>query len=89
MFCNRKFGSNLEKRVGLSTKDLTEILNAKTSDKVNIVIETGGTPDWKDKYKIPDDKLQRYIVKDHKLELVESLPNASMGDEKTYKKFNC
>lgn len=53
MFCNRKFGSNLEKRVGLSTKDLTEILNAKTSDKVNIVIETGGTPDWKDKYNKP------------------------------------
>ena len=63
MFCNRKFGSNLEKRVGLSTKDLTEILNAKTSDKVNIVIETGGTPDWKDKYNIPDDKLQRYTLK--------------------------
>ena len=79
--------SNLEKRVGLSTKDITEILKANTSDKVNIVIETGGTPDWKDKYDIPDDKLQRYLVKDHKLQLIESLPNASMGDEKTFEDF--
>ena len=39
--------SDLESNYGMATSDLNEILYAAHSDKVNIVIETGGTKRWR------------------------------------------
>lgn len=40
-------GTDLETRNGMGTSDLQEMINATISDKVNLIIETGGTSAWK------------------------------------------
>ena len=79
-------GSNLESKSGLAGKDIDELLKADIPDKVNVVIETGGTAKWRS-HDIANDKLQRYIVKDHTLTLVDELENQSMGDANTFVDF--
>ena len=39
-------GADLESKAGMATSDLQEILNATISDKVNILVETGGASRW-------------------------------------------
>ena len=39
-------GADLESQSGMATSDLQEILNASISDKVNILVETGGASYW-------------------------------------------
>ena len=39
-------GTDLESRGGLATSDLEEMIAAKISDNVNIIVETGGTAKW-------------------------------------------
>ena len=40
-------GTDLESRYGMATKDLMEMASAKLSDKVNILVFTGGCKQWK------------------------------------------
>lgn len=40
-------GTDLESKYGMASKDLQEMINAKLSDKVHIVVETGGCSSWK------------------------------------------
>ena len=40
-------GSDLESELGSATKDLEEMLAADLSEQVNVIIETGGTRQWK------------------------------------------
>lgn len=79
-------GSNLESKSGLAGKDIDELLEADIPDQVNVVIETGGAAKWLS-HGIANDKLQRYIIKDHTLTLVEELENRSMGDVNTFVDF--
>ena len=79
-------GSNLESKYGLAGKDIDELLEADIPDQVNVVLETGGAAKWH-AHGIANDKLQRYIVKDHTLILVEEHENASMGDVNTFVDF--
>ena len=74
-------GSNLETKQGLAGKDIDELLAADIPDNVNVVLETGGAKKWRS-HGIANDKIQRYIVKDHELKLVEELENANMGSPK-------
>ena len=39
-------GTDLESRYGMATKDLTEMANANLSDKVNLIVFTGGCKQW-------------------------------------------
>lgn len=39
-------GTDLESRYGMATKDLNEMLNAGISDKINLIVETGGCSRW-------------------------------------------
>ncbi|MDO4815658.1 MAG: clostripain-related cysteine peptidase [Bacillota bacterium] len=61
-------GTDLESKYGMATKDLQEMLNATISDKVNIIIETGGCSKWQNNimsntknqvYKLENDGLRR------------------------------
>ena len=79
-------GSNLESKSGLAGKDIDELLEADIPDQVNVVIETGGASKWHS-HDIANDKLQRYVIKDHKLTLVKELDDQSMGDPDTYLDF--
>ena len=79
-------GSNLESKFGLAGQNITELLTADIPENTNVVIETGGSSRWWS-HGIAEDKLQRYIVRDKMLELVEELPDASMGDPATFTDF--
>ena len=79
-------GSDLESRQGLAGENIDELLAADIPDNMNIVIETGGAKQWLS-HDIANDKLQRYIVKDHTLTLVDELENASMGSGDTFTDF--
>lgn len=40
-------GTDLESRSGMATSDIQEMLNARISDKVNVLVYTGGCKRWK------------------------------------------
>lgn len=79
-------GSDLESGVGAASTDIKEMLDANYNDNVNIIIQTGGSCDWKE-YGISNDKIGRYRVDRDSLELIEQLPNASMAESKTLEDF--
>ncbi|MGN1112614.1 MAG: clostripain-related cysteine peptidase [Acutalibacteraceae bacterium] len=79
-------GSSLESKNGSASDDITELLSADIPDKVNIVLETGGAERWK-KHGISSEKLQRYKVSCGKLELLEEIRLACMGDSEVLKSF--
>ena len=79
-------GSNLETKQGIAGKNIDELLSAEISDDVNIVIETGGSNNWRS-HDIDSDAIQRYEVKNGKLQLLETLDNANMGEAQTLTDF--
>ena len=79
-------GSDLETNYQAASNDIKEMISGAESDKVNIVIETGGASAW-NKPCIDADRIGRYIIKDNKMELIESHPDANMGDPSTLKSF--
>lgn len=79
-------GSSLESKNGSASDDISELLSAEIPDKVNVVLETGGSLRWK-KHGISSDKLQRYEVSDNKLVLLEESKLCCMGDSSTLKDF--
>lgn len=64
-------GSNLESDDGEATIDISEVVEAGTSDKVNYLIQTMGTKKWESKFGIASNHSQRYKVVDGGLELVD------------------
>ncbi len=81
-------GSDLESENGLATSDLDEILSVSNKpSNVNIIIETGGAKSWESKYSISANYLERWEVKNSKLNKVASLTKASMGKPSTFQSF--
>lgn len=64
-------GTDLESQGGMATADLQEMMKAQISEKVNIIVETGGTSKW-DNNVISNKTNQRYRVTSEGLELLES-----------------
>lgn len=79
-------GNNLETKQGSATKNIAELLSAELPDNVTVLIQTGGTRKWRN-YGISSDTLSRYTVKDGDIDLLETCPNASMGDGSTLAAF--
>lgn len=80
-------GTDLESEDGMATADLDEMLYAEISDKVNIIVETGGTSAWQNSV-ISSKTNQRYRVTSQGLELLEkSLGKRSMVDPDTLSDF--
>lgn len=71
-------GSDLESESNAASVDLSEMLNAQTGDNVKFIVQTGGASAWYDNI-ISADKLQRYIIQNGDMQLIEELPNTSMG----------
>ena len=63
-------GTDLESKHGMATKDLQEMLNANISDKVNIIVETGGCSQWQNKV-ISSSVNQIYKVESGGIKLLE------------------
>lgn len=79
-------GSDLESNYGAATNDLVELMEVKLPETVKVVIQTGGSSIWQNDV-ISAEKLGRYIYDHNGLQLIEELPLASMGDEKTLEDF--
>lgn len=81
-------GSDLETKHGAATKNIQELLDADIGENVNIVLQTGGTKKWRS-LGISSENIQRYIIENGTLKLLESLPRASMGQAGTLADFLC
>ena len=80
-------GTNLESDGdSFATSDLLQILDAKSSDNVKFVIQTGGTYEWMNEL-FSADETQRYVMQNQDIELADSLPLANMGESDTLRDF--
>ncbi|MDD3656584.1 MAG: clostripain-related cysteine peptidase [Atribacterota bacterium] len=80
-------GTDLEAQAGMATSDLQEMLNAEISDKVNIIIETGGTSRWQNNV-IDSRTNQRYrLINEGLVLLEEDLGKSSMVNPATLSDF--
>lgn len=88
-------GSNLEYETGengrghtkgLASMDIAEILEAGTTDDVNIVIQTGGTVKWKNS-DIKGGVVQRFRAEDGELVELENLGKVCMTKKSTLSDF--
>lgn len=79
-------GSDLEAKAGFATADIEEMLAVTLPENVTVVIETGGSEQWHNNFVNPG-KRERFVYRGNKLNRVESLPLASMGDPETFTEF--
>jgi hypothetical protein len=82
-------GSDLESAddAGAASKDLDEMMAVGSTDKVNVVVETGGTQKWMNS-NISAERNQRWLVQQGELELVnDDLGSRSIGDAATLQDF--
>ena len=56
-------GSDLESNGGYATEDINEMLGNVTGDKLNIVLQTGGTLEWQNNV-FDSNQIQRWLIKD-------------------------
>ncbi len=80
-------GTDLESDgTGLATMDLQQMLEAKGSDNVKFVIQTGGTNSWANDT-IDSTKLQRYVIQNQEMFLDDEQPLPDMGSADTLASF--
>ena len=80
-------GSDLESGSAMATRDLQEMAAANSSDKVDVIVYTGGARQWQNNV-ISNQVNQIYRVKDGGLErLVENAGNTAMNDPNTLASF--
>lgn len=64
-------GSDLESEYGEATDDLMEMVRAKKSDRINILVETVGTKKWNPRFGVSSRRSERYRVTESGLELLD------------------
>lgn len=81
-------GSNLETDDHEATTDLSEMVAAGASDKVNVLVMTTGTKKWDNKYGIASDRSQIYKVDGNGLTLVkDNLGQLDCTESETLRDF--
>lgn len=79
--------TDLEAESGMASTDIQEMLYAEASEKVNIILETGGTSKWQNKV-ISNRTNQRYRLRTDGLELLEdNMGRKSMVNPNTLTDF--
>ena len=80
-------GADLESQNGMATSDLKEMLNAKISDKGNLIVFTGGARRWRNNV-VSSSVNQIYQIKDGSLtRLVDDAGSSSMTSPNTLASF--
>ena len=80
-------GTDLESRSKMATSDLQEMINADLSDKVNLIVYTGGCKQWQNNA-ISSQTNQIWQVKDDGIVCLEkNLGSAAMTDPNTLASF--
>lgn len=71
---------------GMATDDLDQMIQAKGSDKVRFVVQTGGTSAWMNNV-VSNSACERYLIQKQDIKLVDSVPLKSMGKASTLSDF--
>ncbi len=80
-------GTDLESRYGMATSDLSEMVKASLSDKVNLIVLTGGCRSWKNSV-VSNSVNQIYRVHSGGLERLEdNFGSSAMTDPDNLSKF--
>ncbi|MFZ7121977.1 MAG: clostripain-related cysteine peptidase [Eubacteriaceae bacterium] len=79
-------GSDLETENNAGTSDLYEMMKVGSNENINIVIETGGTKNWKNHF-IDSSQNQRWLVKKNNLKKLIDLGAKNMGQADTLSDF--
>jgi hypothetical protein len=80
-------GTDLESKYGMATSDLMEMVSATHSDKINIIVETGGTKTWRNNA-VTAGTNQYWRVVDNGLEPLENnIGKKAMTDAGTLAEF--
>ena len=78
-------GSDLETNGGFASIDLDELAQVDLPEHVQVVIQTGGSSEWKSN--IDSEVISRYLYDSDGFTLLDQLPLASMGDADTLGDF--
>ena len=79
-------GADLESQAGMGTGDLEEMLSATGSDKVRFIVETGGAKEWNNDT-VDADSIQRYLIQNGNIKLLDEQQIDDMGKEETLEDF--
>ena len=79
-------GSDLESDNGAASIDIEEIVKAKISDDIKVVIETGGARTWQNDT-VNSSKIERYVVSENDIIKVEDKRQSCMGNAETFTDF--
>lgn len=79
-------GSDLESFDAAASKDIQEMLGAASGDKLNIIIQTGGSKSWH-LNEIAGDRIGRYRIRNGELETIELLDSVRMSEPETLSDF--
>ena len=80
-------GADLESQSGMATSDLKEMINADLSERVNLIVYTGGARKWKNNVVSASANQIYRIEKGNLTRLVENDGNASMTSPGTLSRF--
>lgn len=80
-------GTDLESKYGMATSDLVEMTNASLSDKVNIIVETGGCKKWQNNVVSSTTNQILKVEKGGVSILEDNLGNLTMTDPLTLTSF--
>lgn len=78
--------STLESDFGAATSNITELLNAEIDENVNIVVQAGGTGQWKNDF-LSSVVTERFVVANKAVETIERIPKTNFGESKTLSDF--
>ena len=80
-------GTDLESRSKMATSDLQEMLNAELSDKINLIVYTGGCNRWQNNLLSSSTNQIWQVLDDGMVCLEENVGNKSMTDPATLSSF--
>ena len=79
-------GSTLESEFGSGTNNLVEMISANLPKDSTVIIETGGSTEWKTQ-SIEANSIQRWAIKNGDLKNISTSENSNMGDPETLYDF--
>jgi len=65
---------------GYGTKDIIEMLEADTPDRTNVIVQCGGSKDWKNKV-VPDGEVTRFSIQDGTITTLQKMGKSTMSNE--------
>ena len=73
---------------GAASRDLKEMLKVKLPPNVKVLIQTGGTNQWKNSaFQISNNAVERFLYTSNGIEKIQTLSDANMGDPNTLADF--